>query len=752
MSGIPVRHISLGKNASSVSVKLFTSQSFAGQHATSISTKPQMIVEPRQIQPEPQKVAAGSFTSAKPQDFVEAALCSNRISCNTRSKRKLTSPLEPNANSSPCAITDASPPMKVVRPIRRSQSQPGPISSRGNTPPPVAVESFETLRPTSNARPLYPMRASTAPRQGTASARHLKFRRDLQNEELPHSVTAKRHRLISLQNSGCLVEGRRIIEVDMMVSDLKRGRFLSCPTSSCCNRYGRDIVVEVSPGGQRGLYTILVFRCTKCNYEYNVSTCKSSTNFKIADVNLELQNASRICGLGRQGTALFLASLQIPPPVTKGQYVEHEKIYLAAAKKAKISSMQGAIDEIRRLKKLDPTSVMKLTVSYDMSWCHRGFTSNGGIGTVICSETTFPLVIDNEIIIKQCEQEAAARRRGGEHYEQFMRTHECIGTGEWQFSSKSMEPEAFWRMCTRSIEQYNVIYHKAIMDGDAATPARVRDDPPYADCSIERLQDGGHFAQCLERRLLDAKKKLKTEKKDILSDGLPVGRRLTDNTVRILKSYILLHTKESKTVSEFIQRTKCTLFHKCGDHSLCPTGDHSWCMFRQGDLKYVPSNPLSPAMVHEFLLPWCEQHLFQENVLRGVIGGHQTNCNESFHSLMWSITHKEKRMGFHELQAGVSIAIVLYNGGYRDLLNVYRYMGIEPGVETVKAYEERDRLSIYYSDRAVHPLIRQRRKCRKTAKSKRKAKFKRAEKNNPQYSKGCSSGLLPPVEEGEEEL
>ena len=178
---------------------------------------------------------------------------------------------------------------------------------------------------------------------------------------------------------------------------------------------------------------------------------------------------------------------------------------------------------------------------------------------------------------------------------------------------------------------------------------------------------------------------------------------------------------------------------------MCPENDHTWCMYKQGQQDYVPSNTIPHSVVHEFLLPWCEHNLFTEDVLRGVIGGHQTNSNESYHSLMWKIIHKERRMGFYELQAGVGVAIVMFNEGYRGLLNIYRHM---PGLQTARAYQELDRQSVYYADRKVHPAVKIRRRLLKSAKFTRRLSL-RYEKHYPQYSKGISSGL-PPIAEEEE--
>jgi len=110
-----------------------------------------------------------------------------------------------------------------------------------------------------------------------------------------------------------------------------------------------------------------------------------------------------------------------------------------------------------------------------------------------------------------------------------------------------------------------------------------------------------------------------------------------------------------------------TLYHKISagqnpQHEKCPTGEDSWCSWQRARAnntlkEYSYKSALSIEVFKAMKKIYVD--LSAEELLSRCLGAYTQNSNESFNSVVWTITPKTISSGKRILDMGCDIAIVL---------------------------------------------------------------------------------------------
>ena len=166
-------------------------------------------------------------------------------------------------------------------------------------------------------------------------------------------------------------------------------------------------------------------------------------------------------------------------------------------------------------------------------------------------------------------------------------------------------------------------------------------------------------------------------------------------------------------------------------HEYCPDGSSSWCSY-QRDIANGTSfhkaikNPLAPAIVEKI------NPLFQKfgdkQFLSAVEKCYTTNANESFHHVLWNICPKEQYTSPKEFSLSLNLAVGIFNEGITNTYSLFFKMLNLPFTENMKkSLMNVDKKRINESDYKSKLTVRQKRRERKSRKTKKMDAFKHVE-------------------------
>ncbi|KYN06210.1 hypothetical protein ALC62_02849, partial [Cyphomyrmex costatus] len=111
------------------------------------------------------------------------------------------------------------------------------------------------------------------------------------------------------------------------------------------------------------------------------------------------------------------------------------------------------------------------------------------------------------------------------------------------------------------------------------------------------------------------------------------------------------------------------------------------------------------------------QDLTTKDLLSRCLGGYTQNSNESFNSIVWTIAPKSISSGKKILDIAVDIAAILFNEGFKGLLEVMALLGLNIGYDTYNYCHEIDEHRVRAAE---HSSSRSRKDARKERVSARK--------------------------------
>ena len=261
-------------------------------------------------------------------------------------------------------------------------------------------------------------------------------------------------------------------------------------------------------------------------------------------------------------------------------------------------------------------------------------------------------------------------------------------------------------------------YTQFIGDGDSKSHADIVARDPYNGVVVEKLECVGHIQKRVGGRL----RKLKATNKAKLSDGKPLGGkgRLTEKLINKLQNYFGIAIRQScgTTVYQLKKAIGAVLFH-CSDapsleirHQMCPRTADSWCKFQADKINNTSTyteKPGIPSIIHEAIKP-VFLDLSDDSLLKKCLHGKTQNNNESLNGVIWKRCPKDVFVSKNTIEIGVASAVINFNDGSTEILNVMRNLKIEPGDYAEQFCVKNDQKRIYAMDYKSLESSKQKRK------------------------------------------
>ena len=194
------------------------------------------------------------------------------------------------------------------------------------------------------------------------------------------------------------------------------------------------------------------------------------------DINKRSVYAFRRLGKGYAGMKTFLTIMNLPPPMTKKNYLKIAGTIHKAVKTVAEACMSDAVKEIKTINSADNTAIFDTSVSNDGAWQRHGFASmNGNIATISLESGR---VIDTEPMSRYCQRCALNykfKATDPSKYETFLARHENSCMANHKGSARAMEIVGTKRNFRHSIEKHGLRYVKFLGDGDSKSFPAVED-------------------------------------------------------------------------------------------------------------------------------------------------------------------------------------------------------------------------------------------------------------------------------------
>jgi len=299
-------------------------------------------------------------------------------------------------------------------------------------------------------------------------------------------------------------------------------------------------------------------------------------------------------------------------------------------------------------------------------------------------------------------------------YEEWAAQHESVCQTNHSGSAGKMEVDA---ILESSEDLYNTRYAFYIGNGDSKTYKGIVDGKPYDALVVTKKECIGHVQKRVGTRLRNLKKQVK----NLGGRGKLTGKLIDELSIY----YGLAIRRNCDSVEAMRNDIWATLYHKIStdenpQHQKCPIGPDSWCTWQQATAAntlhiYNHKPPMSTEIFNA--IQKIYQDLTTEDLLSRCLGGYTQNSNESFNSIVWTIAPKSISSGKKILDIAVDIAAILFNEGFKGLLEVMTSLGLNIGYDTYNYCHEIDEHRVRAAE---HSSSRSRKDARKERVSARK--------------------------------
>ncbi|XP_077500054.1 uncharacterized protein LOC144110848 [Amblyomma americanum] len=304
-----------------------------------------------------------------------------------------------------------------------------------------------------------------------------------------------------------------------------------------------------------------------------------------------------------------------------------------------------------------------IAVCYDGTWMTRGHSSHIGIDNVVGLFTGY--VLDYVVLSNFCLGCETGAKSNTDGYELWKSRHECQKNTNCK--AGQMEVEAGKILFERSLQRHNMRYTTMLCDGDSHTFNALQDAKIYGYIEVVKEDCINH----VHKRMGAALRNLLQRHKGAGKQSLGGRGRLTADLVDKLAIYYGRALRSNVGNVDAMQRAvMATYYHitsndDCPNHTLCPTGEQSWCRHNAAKAKKEPEPKHKyslPSDVAEALLP-VYSRLSEKSLLQRCIRGKTQNSNESFHSIIWTLIHKERDSSLFAVEAATAEAVLRFNAG-----------------------------------------------------------------------------------------
>lgn len=471
-----------------------------------------------------------------------------------------------------------------------------------------------------------------------------------------------------------------------------------------CKTCGSDIAFrERSP---RGLGFKIVIVCPKCP---DVDIPSSKFIHNAYEINRRIVLAMRLIGIGLQGIKKFCAFMDLPRPIFHSFYDKLVKTIAIATKAVRDASMKKAAQEEKEESQKNGQTD-GVTVSGDGSWRKRGFSSLFGVTSLIGWSSG--KIIDVEVKSKYCKScEHWKSKNGTTEFEEWQISHadECQANHEG--SSGKMEVDAVVEMFQRSEDLYGIKYCNYIGDGDSKTFKGIVDSKPYENVDVKKKECIDHVQKRMGTRLRNLKKGTK---------GLGGRGKLTAKLIDELSIYYGLAIRRNPySIKNMKNEIWATLFHKMStdekpQHEKC---SENWCSWKKANAEnaldaYHHNQPMSEE-VYQAIKP-IYMELSRDELLERCLGAYTQNNNESFNATVWSLAPKAYSSGKTVLDIATDIAVCIFNGGLTNVLQIFKILEVEIGVQLYNFCIESDAKRITHAEKSLSDAAKSARALQKS--------------------------------------
>ncbi|KAK3099978.1 hypothetical protein FSP39_012810 [Pinctada imbricata] len=453
-------------------------------------------------------------------------------------------------------------------------------------------------------------------------------------------------------------EGRRIVELDVLANAL-----------SGCVKCGQPLqLCNATDIANYGLSAILKIPCYNptCHHVNNVPTGKRHKG--VWDANSKLAMAMVHCGMGGTQVNGFLNALNIPAVSNTLLYKREKEIGDALEDVAQCSAEKSFNEEIELTKSASNDD--GLTVSVDAGWQKRGsgrsYDSLSGHCSMIGANTG--KVLSYSVRSKYCKVCDIASTKGVKP-----KQHDC--RMNWTGSSKAMEQDMVIEMMKSCAEKGEAV-DTIIADDDTTTISRIKQS---VNPNIKKKSDKNH----VKKNIGNALYSLKRNHRKLQN---PKVFKYIQRCINYMLAQNQNNPKGVETGLEAISR------HPFGDHSLC---NASWCSHIENPKQKFTSlpfgKPLKDDLLQEDLRKLMSSYKLHSKKLSQM---GSTQSNESFNKIVSSKAPKTNfYSGSASLNRRIASAVAQKNEGQSYMLQVYRKVGVSPGIHTKKMLFMKDKLS-----------------------------------------------------------
>ena len=276
-------------------------------------------------------------------------------------------------------------------------------------------------------------------------------------------------------------------------------------------------------------------------------------------------------------------------------------------------------------------------------------------------------VIDTYVLSQSCKgcQQWTNRRETVEYHE-WLENREAVCNMNHTGSSGSIEVEGMKKICSRSMDLYQVRYINYIGVGDTKSFKSVNDMKPYGpDVTIQKIECVDHVQKRMGSHLRALKNEWKGKK---LSDGKSLSgkNRLTNMLINTLVGLVYYGNAIRAHCNSVEDMRQAIWFHKGSTdenptHVFCPKGIDSWCPYQravhEGTVTEYKHKNNIPKVIMEVIKPTFKK-LVATELLRKCMRGQMQNNNESFNSKVWKICPKIGFAGYRVVEIAVNDAVM----------------------------------------------------------------------------------------------
>ena len=163
----------------------------------------------------------------------------------------------------------------------------------------------------------------------------------------------------------------------------------------------------------------------------------------------------------------------------------------------------------------------------------------------------------------------------------------------------------------------------------------------------------------------------------------------------------------------------------------CPKGENSWCRYQRdistGQRTYRPAKWALTKAIVDVLHPLFIQ-LTNECFLDSCKQGSTQNSNESFNSLVWSLSPKEQYNSPLETSLSISLAVCIYNSGMEyTISSLVKWANTEVDKNSQRHCQLTDKGRLYLGNYKNREDIKLKRKSRKHSEIKKQDAFQHEE-------------------------